>query len=87
LISGKVIVIRIGGGLGAFVTATTQRRLSWQAAWPGNSEAVWPSSPIPAGLTCWLNYVSLHIIKICSLCRFVNGFLTFSEASRLIGTR
>ena len=47
---GRVRVSRIGGGLGEPRTATTGRS-SYSAGMPGNSDATWPSGPMPSSST------------------------------------
>ena len=46
--AGKVRVIRSGGGLGEPVTATAIRSSTSSCGKPGNSEATWPSGPMPS---------------------------------------
>ena len=49
-IDGRVSVSRVGGGFGAPRTATTGRS-SYSAGSPGNSDATWPSGPMPSSRT------------------------------------
>ncbi len=48
--AGNVRVSRVGGGLGQFRTATTERS-SYAAGESGKIDAVWPSPPIPSSST------------------------------------
>ncbi len=50
-IAGSVSDTRVGGGLGHPCTATTERSVSYTAGECGNTEAVWPSGPMPSSRT------------------------------------
>lgn len=47
LISGYVMVIRSGGGFGESAIGAINRLVSFSNGWPGNSEQVCPSGPMP----------------------------------------
>lgn len=45
--TGRVSVMRLGGGFGESVTGATHPVVSFNRAWPGKREQVCPSGPIP----------------------------------------
>jgi hypothetical protein len=51
LITGSVSVMRRAGGLGLSSIGATQPVVSLRSAWPGKSEAVCPSGPMPSIIT------------------------------------
>ena len=48
---GSVSETRVGGGFGQSYTPTTVRWVSYTAGECGNTDAVWPSPPMPSRTT------------------------------------